>query len=134
MIKGFDGVAQAGLWHAKKIKEYRDAMIVQVFSKVIEETPITTGKLVNSWRTSTGAPIVEEAQDFSPNNSSPLAELRDTVLRSNTEQDVYMANGAGHAYGVEFFSWAYLQRPEGMVRKNILGYEEHIQLLTEGPK
>lgn len=134
MIKGLDGVLKAGLWHAQKVKEYRDAMVVQVFSEIIQQTPVTTGKLVNSWRTSVNSPVVEEAKDFTDDRSKPLAELKDVVARSNIEQDIYMANGARHAYGVEFYGWAYLQRPEGMVRKNILAYQEQIQFLTEGPK
>lgn len=133
MIVGLDRVMQAGLWHAQTVKKHRDAKVVEVFSTIIEETPVATGQLVNSWRTSVNAPIVEQASNFEDNRERPLAELREVVAASNIEQPIYMANGARHAYGVEFDGWAYLQRPEGMVRKNIVGFEEQIQFTAKGP-
>lgn len=133
-MKGLDEVIKAGLWQASKMKEFRTAQVQKVFGDIIEDTPVETGKLVNSWRTSAGAPIVEEASEFTESKDAAMAEMLEVTANTSVDKPIFLANGARHAYGVEFLGWASIKRPEGMVVKNLTGFGTDQFELTTPPR
>ena len=133
-MKGLDAVIRAGLWQAEMLKKHRTAMVQSVFGKIIEDTPKLTGQLVNSWHTSTGAPVIESAEVFTNDRDAPMAEMLEVTANAPIDKPIFMANGARHAYGVEFLGWSSNERPEGMVVKNLVGFGEENFELTTPPK
>ena len=133
-MRGLDEVIRAGVWHAEMIKKHRTAAVTKVFGDIIEDTPVETGKLVNSWRTSAGAPIIEEATEFTDSKDAAMAEMLEVAASTSIDKPIFLANGARHAYGVEFLGWASIKRPEGMVVKNLTGWGTDQFELTTPPR
>ena len=93
----------------------RREFILKLFSAVIKDTPVDTGRLRGNWFPKVGSPSREKKETAKENESIPripgnLGKFGDTV---------YMSNNLDYAAGIEYEGRSRIKAPAGMVRINI---------------
>ena len=86
----------------------------ELFSSVVKDTPVDTGRLQGNWQASEGAPIVREIERT--HESGPLAEIQQVIRKPAL---YYLTNNLPYAARIEFDGWSHTKAPAGMVRKNV---------------
>lgn len=109
-------VSQFKVKSLEEVDAVKKGVSIQLFSAVIKDTPVDTGRAKGNWQASNQKPILEALEEIKP-ESQVLAEMRATVLSSNLDDDVYLSNNLPYIGELEYGSST--QSPEGMVRKNI---------------
>lgn len=101
-------------------RDVKRGVALKLFSAVIKDTPVDTGRLRSNWQTSIGSPDL--------NTGSTLArEARDKMkLVTGTleaDQAVLMCNSLPYAYRIEYEGWSRTKSPEGMRNRNVLRFQ-----------
>lgn len=92
------------------------AIALELFSSVIKDTPVDTGRARGNWQTSLGAP---KNGEVSRNGDGPaLAEVASETAKFGMGKLIYLANNLPYIYRLEFDAWS-KQAPSGMARKNV---------------
>ncbi len=98
--------------------ELSKAIIFELFSSVIEDTPVDTGRLRGNWVITKGiAPITEPLTDGGENK---LSEVANFIAKVDFTQpfNLFLTNNLPYAERIEYgYS---KQAPAGMVRKNYI--------------
>lgn len=94
--------------------EFRKALNIELQSAIIKDTPVDTGALRGSWRTTTGEPSTDESIRIS--ESEAIAETRENQGEMN--DTVYFINKMPYAMKIEY-GGSPGKAAEGMVRKNL---------------
>ena len=123
-----------GRW-VDKTKERQDtvrrAVIIKLFSAIIKDTPVDTGRLRASWRCSVGSPdlsseeIPAEGTKVSP--ATVFGQVTDAATTSLPTDTVILSNSLPYVGRIEYEGWSHTKSPEGMVRRNVARFR---QLLT----
>jgi hypothetical protein len=94
-----------------------EASVIELFSSVIKDTPVDTGRLRGNWQTTENSPAsgtldrVEPEGDGGPAIFEVLQNVNDTGL-------FYLTNNLPYAATVEFDRHSEIKAPKGMVRIN----------------
>lgn len=90
------------------------AITLELFSSVIKDTPVDTGRARGNWQTSLGAP---KDGEVSRNGDGPaLAEVASETAKFGMGKVIYLANGLPYILRLEY-GWS-KQQPGGMARRN----------------
>lgn len=81
-------------------------------------TPVDTGALRGSWRTSVGAPILSNEPRIDITGELPIAENAEVVSNWDFRDTLFFANGLDYSEQIEYDGKSG-QAPEGMVRVNV---------------
>tara|TARA_Y100001937_G_scaffold4998_1_gene6611 strand:- start:515 stop:910 length:396 start_codon:yes stop_codon:yes gene_type:complete len=103
----------------RKIKETHNKIVrtatIDLFSGVIRDTPVDTGRARGNWVTQVGLPAQEEIERDDPDGSLAIAE----VISETPElagREVFLSNALPYIEGLE--NGRSMQSPAGMVRRN----------------
>lgn len=97
----------------------------QVFDLIITETPVDTGRLRANWQASLGSPATGYSESVDKNGTDTKRQMRAVVNSHSGDGAIYMANNLPYARPIEY-GWSRQKAPNGMVRVNILRFEEAI--------
>lgn len=109
----------------KKISEVRRAVVIELFSSVIADTPVLTGRLRGNWQTSIGSPKKNELGVRA--GSAAQQEVQDTALKLVNDQTIFLRNNLPYAARIEYEGWSKQKAPAGMMRKNVARLTEIMQ-------
>lgn len=106
---------------AKKMGEDAEtvasATFIELFSSVIKDTPVDSGRLRGEWQTTKNSPAQNEAGRTQTGSTGiATAEAIFTITKPDT---YYLTNVMPYAERVEFDGWSHTKAPRGMVRINI---------------
>lgn len=107
------------------VERTRRAIVLELFSSVIKDTPVLSGRLRGNWQTSIGAPKVAELPlrgGTTPNVvPAELQSEMDVAISQlkQTDQPIFLRNNLPYAGRIEFDGWSHTKAPDGMVRKNV---------------
>lgn len=105
----------------------RRAVVVKLFSAVIMDTPVDTGRLRGNWRTSTGAIDSTVTEEKDPSGAKAIADVQKNLGNgTNKDVKVYLANSLPYAVVIEYEGHSKTKAPEGMVRKNVLRFQQMV--------
>ncbi len=107
-----------GKWGAKalvRIDKIRRASILELFSLVIDGTPVDKGLLRGNWQVSLNSPIKTTTDRLDPGGNAAKAEALATL--GSLVDIVFMTNNLPYAERIEYESYSH-QAPAGMVRVN----------------
>lgn len=108
-----------------KIERLRKAVVFKLFSAVVYDTPVLTGRLRGNWQISVGEPITTTIERQDANGSAVVNEI---LKNSGTGPCVVnMTNNLPYAARVEFDGWSHTKAPEGMMRRNVLRINHLLQ-------
>lgn len=123
----FDAALRKSVNYLRKV---RNQSVLELGSKIIDDTPFLTGALKGSWRSSPVVPnMTLEPRLTDEAGTVPKAELAQAVQKWPDEGSLWMTNTLRYSEGVEFDGWS-TQRPGGMVRVNIAGRTDFADLHT----
>lgn len=102
----------------KQIGDDFRAMAIDLFSSIIEDTPVLEGRLKGNWNTSIGSPDLNESDVKDPSGGMTIQKMQRVVLSQKGEQPVFIANNLPYAEVIEMGGPG--RTPQRMVGKNIL--------------
>lgn len=102
----------------KQIGDDFRAMAIDLFSSIIEDTPVLEGRLKGNWNTSIGSPDLNESDVKDPSGGMTTQKMQRVVLSQKGEQPVFIANNLPYAEVIEMGGPG--RTPRRMVGKNIL--------------
>lgn len=110
------------------IEELRKAIIIELFSSVILDTPVLTGRLRGNWLISEGTPHTNTVTVTDPSGATTVRNVEAFAATLNPEQNrVFLANNMPYAYRIEYDGWSHTKAPEGMVRKNFIRISQNLK-------
>lgn len=99
----------------------RRIVIIKLFSAVIQDTPVLSGRLRGNWQTSIGSPVtsVIGVRDM----GAAVAEVQSKAQQSQLTDTVFLRNNLPYAYRIEFDGWSHTKAPQGMMRRNVARFQ-----------
>lgn len=92
-------------------------VFITLFSDIIADTPVLTGRLRGEWQTTKSTPAQSEAGRFQiAKTGEATQEVHSTIDKPGL---YYLTNLMPYAYAIEFDGRSD-KSPEGMVRRNVL--------------
>lgn len=122
--------AQIASWSSKtnaKQQAIRKAVAIKLFSAVVLDTPVLTGRLRGNWIYQTGAANLTTRETVDPSGSIVIKEITDGVNANVQDVPVYLANSLPYAERIEFEGWSHTKAPEGMMRKNVARFNQLLE-------
>lgn len=103
----------------QRAEKIRRAIILKLFSSIILDSPVDTGRFRGNWKTTVGAPATAAVDAIDKGGALAIASILPNC-GDGTGKDiiVYFANNLPYGYKLEFEGWSD-QAPQGMVRKNV---------------
>lgn len=106
----------------ESIHDTRKGITIKLFSSVIQDTPVDSGRARGNWQATQGSPAsgVTSRTDRKPLKSPPGHELALEIEQCVPLEDgvSYLTNNLPYIGRLEYDGWSN-QAPAGMVRKNI---------------
>lgn len=114
-----------------KIEAVRRGVILKLFSAVILDTPVLTGRLRGNWRVSEGQPILDTVDRVDPSGAAVLTEVQAATAASKGDTSMFLTNSLPYAARIEYDGWSHTKAPEGMVRRNVRRFNQLIKLESQ---
>jgi len=108
-----------------KIDRTRRIVIIKLFSAVILDTPVLTGRLRGNWQTTVGFPAIGELARTS--KTATLNQVEKVAGKSSVTDTVMMQNNLPYAYRIEYDGWSSVKAPQGMVRRNVTRFKQLVE-------
>jgi len=99
------------------LEERREAILLQFFSKIIDDTPIKDGFLRNSWTTTVGTPAIGDIQREANKNGT---DSKRGIKLGRIGDTVYFENRLPYAKRIE-------ERGAFMVKRNISKFKKYLK-------
>jgi hypothetical protein len=98
----------------------RRIVIIKLFSAVIKDTPVLSGRLRGNWQTTINSPAtgVIGIRD----EAAAIAEVQRMAAQSKGSDVVILRNNLPYAYRIEFDGWSKVKAPQGMMRRNVVRF------------
>lgn len=104
--------------HQEKVGALQKVLAIKLFSSIILDTAVRSGRARSNWQCSVGSARTGEV----PNRGQDAAvkEVQDTAAQVDGTKDVTLVliNHLPYIYRLEYEGWS-KQSPDGMVRKNV---------------
>lgn len=127
-------------------EQMRRAVIIELFSSVITDTPVDKGLTRGNWQTNISAPITTETARHDKTAQAAINDVRTKAQASHWGQDMYLTNNKPHIFKLEYGGYPNpprtlsgktingfsRQAPQGMLRRNIIRIESIIRLRARG--
>ena len=112
-----------------KVENFRKQVTIELFSSVILDTPVLTGRLRGNWQISFGSPSSGTVEITDPNGGKAIRKVEELAsgLPEGRDQAVYLTNNLPYAYRIEYDGWSHTKAPEGMVRKNFIRISDNLK-------
>lgn len=119
-------IAQFGVQAAGRIENVRKGVIIKLFSAVILDTPVDTGRARANWQVSENAPIKNETGTTDKSGRAPIAAVEAAAKNSNGDVSIYLSNNVPYIGRLED---GYSRKaPEGMVKRNVIRFARLIKI------
>jgi hypothetical protein len=116
----------------ENLRRFRKAVFFELFSSVINDTPVLTGRLRGNWQCS-----IDTAKGGTlgiRSGSDAIGEVRGTIDSLTGDRAVVLANNLPYAVRIEYDGWSHTKAPAGMVRINLNRVAANIQKhIAKGP-
>ena len=96
------------------------APAIQMFSEIIKQTPVDTGRMRGNWQTSVNSPAYGVIEGIRP-EAVAINEVTTAAVSLNMGEKLYMANNLPYAYRISQ-GWS-SQRPSGWIENIISTFQ-----------
>lgn len=117
-----DQVRRFGRTTMERIDKTRRASTLELFRLIIVETPVDDGVLRNNWRTQVNGPNTDSLDSEDPSGARALAEAAANL--GELKDTVFFTNNLPYAERIEYDGWSRFKAPQGMVRKNVVRWDD----------
>jgi hypothetical protein len=123
-----------GRW-AKKTTQNQDvvrrAVILKLFTSIIRDTPVDTGRLRAGWRTSVGHPDLSQPTKGKHTAAEAIGQVAAAATGSKSNDVVILSNSLPYVSRIEYEGWSHTKAPQGMVRRNIARFRQLLSSETQ---
>jgi hypothetical protein len=104
------------------IEEVNKAIILELFTSVILDTPVLEGRLRGNWLITSNDPATGIVEVMDSDGTKTVRDVESFVRKMSGIKNfsVYLTNNMPYAYRIEYDGWSHTKAPEGMVRKNFI--------------
>lgn len=121
-------VAKWGDKVMREFEELRKAVVIELFSSVVLDTPVDEGRLRGNWTISNGTPNTETFEVTDPSGQVTIGKIRTHAENiPSGDVSVFLANNLPYAYRIEYDGWSHTKAPAGMVRKNFIRISDNLK-------
>jgi hypothetical protein len=124
----------------KEADKIRRGIIIKLFSAVIDDTPVDTGRLRGNWQTSVGSPKNTTLQKTDKGGNQAKTKIISNLGKFGDK--VHLTNNLPYAKVAEYGEWngptdkvtgdGYSKKaPAGMVRKNAVRFQRILKRLAK---
>ncbi len=118
---------------AKQIEAAKDQaelvakkITIELFSRVIEKSPVDTGRFRANWNCSISSPDLSTSESTDPSGSGAISKVTSTVVSYTlNDQSVFLTNNLPYADRLEN-GWS-KQAPNGMVRLSVMEIQNSVR-------
>ena len=104
---------------SKKAQDmYVQKTILEIDKRLIQKSPVDTGRFKNNWNISNVTPDFSTTQAIAPNISQSKSAASVFSIKANG-QTVFITNALPYAYRIEYEGWSKIKAPAGVVRITI---------------
>jgi hypothetical protein len=107
----------------KRLPVLQRAVSIKLFSAIVMDTPVLTGRLRANWNTSLDAPDKSTGEGGDPSGVGTIAEIVATCEAGNADNVMIFTNNLPYAYRIEYEGWSSVKAPQGMVNRNVLRFK-----------
>ena len=113
----------------QEIEALQKAIILELFTSVILDSPVLEGRLRGNWLISSGTPGEGVVDVLDPTGNITTRKISNFVRSIDAAQNynVYLTNNLPYAYRIEYDGWSHTKAPEGMVRKNFIRISQNLK-------
>lgn len=105
-----------------RLDRVRRGSILELFTLVIDATPVDTGRARGNWQTTVGQP----AQGVVDRRGSSVAIAEVVANLGSLSDVVFMVNNLPYIERLEYDGWS-AQAPAGMMRRNIVRWPQIVE-------
>lgn len=105
----------------KKLFAYRRAVIKRLFTRIVEATPVDTGKARDNWFPSIGAPVESDYNEVAGKRVT-LSRISDVVNKLEGGETVFIRNNRPYIVALEH-GWSN-QAPAGMMSLEVARFSD----------
>lgn len=100
------------------IRAVKKQLITELFTAVVQDTPVLSGTLKGNWRPSKDTPNAA----FDQTTADPTNTLATAIeqLVDDKDQKIFLSNGTPYGSMIEYDGHSTHKAPQGMVRINII--------------
>lgn len=103
----------------QNVDEVQRAVGIALFSAVIMDTPVDSGRLRGNWQASRNAPVSITTSRRDVTGRTTIGAVKASIGDSKATDVLYLTNNLPYAQRIEYDGWSHTKAPEGMVRKNV---------------
>jgi len=104
-----------------RLDRTRRAVVIKLFSAVILDTPVLSGRLRGNWQTGVKSPVLGTVGRLDKSGSDAIAEVQKQTAASGPDDAMYLTNNLPYARRIEYEGWS-KKAPDGMVRRNVIRF------------
>lgn len=112
--------------HVAKAKQAAEdvprKVAIDLFSSIVRDTPVDTGRARGEWQVSKGAPKTEETGLKDKSGSRPTQDIITTAQKVGADEEIILRNNLPYVHSLEYDGIS-KKAPEGMVRRNVARFE-----------
>jgi hypothetical protein len=100
--------------------------MIELFNRVIQKSPVDTGRFRANWNCSIGSPDLSTSQAIDPSGSGAISKATSTVVSYTLNgQSVFLTNNLPYADRLEN-GWS-KQAPNGIVRLSVMEIQNSVR-------
>lgn len=105
-----------------EIRDLKRAVAIALFTSIVMDCPVLTGRLRANWRFSLNRPNYDVTDNTDPTGSLAVQLMNSAFSSSNADDELIATNSLPYAHRIEYDGWSHTKAPEGMVRKNVIRF------------
>lgn len=110
------------------IDQARQAIILELFSSIILDTPVDTGRARGNWQTDIGNPIKEAIDRIDQGGEAAIRQAQAKIASSGMADSLFMSNNLPYIEPLE--NGSSRQAPQGMVKRNFARVKQIVRRNT----
>lgn len=113
----------------EQTEQLHKAIILELFTSVILDTPVLTGRLRGNWVISSDSPATGQFDVVDPTGQQTTKKVENFIskIEFSKDFDIFLSNNLPYVYRIEYDGWSHTKAPEGMVRKNIIRISNNLR-------
>jgi hypothetical protein len=99
---------------------------LDLFSKVVMDTPVAEGTLRGNWQVSIAQPNTSRLETTDKDGSETIRKAQAVLNNDNTSHPIFIQNNLPYAKKIEY-GGSRLKAPRGMLRKNLTLMNDYLR-------
>lgn len=109
----------------REVEAVKRVVAIKLFGAIIEDTPVLTGRLRGNWQTTIRSPALDELPIR--DGSAAMDDVAKVAGEAKGDDTIIFRNNLPYAARIEFEGWSHTKAPQGMVRKNVLLFQQNVK-------